>query len=633
MSDSDTCCFTARESERSQEAVWRRCAEEIQTAVEDQLTGESGPVLVDAIPTTGKTHAAARVTSAIDEPILIVSHLHETRDTLVREIDSDTLVRLPALERDCPTVTDDHPLSEELSNQNARGASPYFLHQRRRNELPCMDSGDCPYVERRDAAIDADVLVGHPTHVLSEELVEGRVVIFDEDPGDAYRTQFNTAQRTQAANQFLQGYDQLDVSRVDQVKALASLDEIGGVGANDVLETLGSIGESARQTEALEEDGHAEAPSITLAALELQRQALQEMAGDFDDPYAEDLRQNLGLGYVELPDGTTVVEDLESEALYIRRPPDLSGAAAIVGLDGTPRPAVWKGRLGVDNLVHRQLLCDECRGTYLTEHVGYEFIQTTEGANPYSSGQHVNDAQCYALLEAASKYHDQQVPVITTKKAQTRLFESSLDGPHLSDPSISSFVTNVRHYGDLRSSNEFEGESVGIVLGSPHPGDAPIKVAAAFEGYLAQRGDGRGMDLDYGIADRPFLQHFREDKVAQAVFRFGRSSPATVYVHTAALPDWLAAVTRRPKEGTIVRTRNDGERSIIRTLREEGGGEAKEIHAREVVEIGERQVRKLLKRLYKEGLIERSDSQPYQWTPTDADAASLVAELSFPTED
>ena len=367
------CCLPSGDDGNSQQRIWEQCAEMLRVAINEQLAGESSPVLIDAIPTTGKTHAAASVVGELDEQVIVLSHLHETRNTLEERIESESVVRLPSLKHDCPTVNGDNPFGEELLDQNARGGSPYFLHKRRQNELPCMEEGDCPYVEQREAAQDADVLIGHPTHALSQDLVAGRVLIFDESPGDAYQTVFPATARTRAVNQFLQGYDKLDINRIDQVEALALLNEVGGVESEELVEELSSIDAATRQTEVLKSNGHAEAPSITLATFLLKKQQSTDLTGNqTNDTYAASLRQNLDLDYVQLADGMSVVDDLNSGELHIRRPPDLSDASAIVGLDGTPQVAVWKGKLGLDEMDHRQLLCDSCRRTYLAEYVGYD---------------------------------------------------------------------------------------------------------------------------------------------------------------------------------------------------------------------------------------------------------------------
>ena len=75
--------------------------------------------------------------------------------------------------------------------------------------------------------------------------------------------------------------------------------------------------------------GHGLARAVILAILETNRR-------DLDN----------GAERIELPAGAVAVYDGADEKLYVRRPPDLSSAAAVVGLDGTPVLRIWEGRLG-----------------------------------------------------------------------------------------------------------------------------------------------------------------------------------------------------------------------------------------------------------------------------------------------
>jgi hypothetical protein len=218
------------------------------------------------------------------------------------------------------------------------------------------------------------------------------------------------------------------------------------------------------------------------------------------------------------------------------------------------------------------------------------------------------------LIEAVANRHETAPGVITTKSAAERLFEEPPSEPFIDIQQVTDRTTDVKHYGALRSSNDFTGTEVGIVLGSPHPGDRPLQITAALEGYTAVRDDeGKGTDLDYGIPDRPFLRHYREHKIAQAVLRFGRTTAATVYIHTGVLPEWLAEMVTVGPETVVINERSEGQRGVIRALLTEGPGTAAEIAKRKEVVIGKKQTRDWLKRLRSEGYVSRDDSQPYTW--------------------
>jgi len=125
--------------------------------------------------------------------------------------------------------------------------------------------------------------------------------------------------------------------------------------------------------------------------------------------------------------------------------------------------------------------------------------------------------------------------------------------------------------------------------------------------------EGKGSDLDYGIPDQPFLRHYREHKIAQAVLRFGRTTAATVYIHTSVLPKWLAEMVTVGPEAVVIKERSEGQRAVIQALLNEGPGTAAEIAGREQVSIGEKQTRDWLKQLRSEDYVSRDDSQPYTW--------------------
>jgi hypothetical protein len=142
--------------------------------------------------------------------------------------------------------------------------------------------------------------------------------------------------------------------------------------------------------------------------------------------------------------------------------------------------------------------------------------------------------------------------------------------------------------------------------------------------------EGKGIDLDYGIPERPFLRHYREHKIAQAVLRFGRTTAATVYIHTGVLPEWLAEMVTVGPEAVTIEERSEGQRGVIRALLDEGPGTAAEIANREGVSIGEKQTRDWLKRLRSEGYVSRDDSQPYTWAANGLADAPHTAHVRLP---
>jgi hypothetical protein len=637
--DHDDCCRGAhaasQQGEFTQATVWDACRDGIQEAIETQLDDEQAPpVIIDGLPTIGKTRHAKEIAFGLDVSAAILTHRYETRDQhlgLAAE-HQKTVVEVPTLDRDCPTRRGEYgsDWAERINDYRLRGASPTYLHYYLQDVLPCMQDGDCPYLARWDAVEAADVIVGGPAHAALDRVVDDRVVIFDEDPGTAYRTEFDANQLSTAISTFLSKNDDLPIDNHFGLIGAATNEGMEAI-RDAIRDELSDDTSIARPTEAVDDDdGHAEAPTAVLAMLELGGPIIGDTAPteyDWDDQ----LREEAGLDYVELPDGSQVVYDHAESRVVIRRPPTLDAARAVVGLDGTPVEELWRGRLGVDEIVSWRILCDDCRARYLRDVIGYEFVQTTSHVKPYSSGEYVNRRGDFGVIEAVANRHDTTPGVITTKSAAERLFEEPSSEPFIDIERVTDQIADVKHYGALRSSNDFTGTEVGIVLGSPHPGDRPLQITAALEGYTAVRGDeGKGTDLEYGIPERPFLRHYREHKIAQAVLRFGRTTAATVYIHTGVLPEWLSEMVTVGPEAVTIEERSEGQRGVIRALLDEGPGTAAEIANREGVSIGEKQTRDWLKRLRSEGYVSRDDTQPYTWDANGLADAPHTAHVRLP---
>ncbi|MGB9955084.1 hypothetical protein ACOZ4B_01600 (plasmid) [Haloferax prahovense] len=638
-SDPEDCCRGAyaasQKDEFTQATVWDACRSGIRDAIESQLSdSQSSAVIIDGLPTVGKTRHATDIAFKLDAPVAILTHRYETRDEHLHLASEHqkTVAEIPTLDRDCPTRQGEHgsEWAERINDYRSRGASPTYLHYYLQDALPCMRDGDCPYIERWDAVESADVVVGGPAHAALDRVVDDRVVIFDEDPGTAYRTEFDANQLTSAISSFLRESDSLPIDNYLGLLAVATNESMADI-QDTIRDELTDTESISQPTAAVNnEDGHAEAPTAILAHLEFGGSIVDDMGPDYYD-WDDSLREQAELDYVELEDGAQVVYDRTESRVFIRRPPNLDGARAVVGLDGTPVEELWCGRLGIDDIESWRILCDDCRARYLCDVIGYTFVQTTSHVKPYSSGEYVNRRADFGVIEAVANQHETKPGIITTKSAAERLFEEPPNEPFIHTERVTRRVADVKHYGALRSSNDFVGMDVGIVIGSPHPGDRPIQITAALEGYTAVRDEeGKGTDLDYGIPERPFLRHYREHKIAQAVLRFGRTTAATVYIHTGVLPEWLAEMVTAGPDAVEIAERSEGQRAVIRALLDGGPGTASEISNREGVSIGEKQTRDWLKRLRSEGYVCRDESQPYTWSPNGLDDAPHTADVRLP---
>lgn len=449
--DTEDCCrgahAEARQGEFTQTVVWEACRNGIRDAIETQLVDEqSTPVIIDGLPTIGKTRHATDVAFDLDVPVAILTHRYETRDEhldLAAE-HQQAVVEVPTLDRDCPTRRGDHSSewAERINDYRSRGASPTYLHYYLQDVLPCTQDGDCPYLARWDAVEAADVIVGGPAHAALDRVVDDRVVIFDEDPGTAYRTEFDANQLTSAISTFLSENDSLPVDNYLGLLAVATNESMDDI-RETIREELTDADSVARPTAAVnDDDGHAEAPTAILAHLELGGPIIGDAVPDTYE-WGDRLREQAELDYVELEDDAQVVYDHAESRVFIRRPPNLDEARAIVGLDGTPVEELWRGRLGVNEIESWRVLCDDCRAHYLRDVIGYTFVQTTSHVKPYSSGEYINRRADFGVIEAVANRHETAPGVITTKSAAHRLFEETSSEPFIDTEQVTSLIADI----------------------------------------------------------------------------------------------------------------------------------------------------------------------------------------------
>lgn len=88
------------------ESVRTACQQVIRDAIRQQQRGEqSSPVIIDGLPSIGKTHQATAVASGLDNPVAILTHRYETRDEHLGLADrfDERVVEIPAFDHACPT--------------------------------------------------------------------------------------------------------------------------------------------------------------------------------------------------------------------------------------------------------------------------------------------------------------------------------------------------------------------------------------------------------------------------------------------------------------------------------------------------------------------------------------------------
>jgi hypothetical protein len=569
-------------------------------------------VLIDALPSIGKSSSIIPVAREIDSLVTILTARHELYDQYeqwCKDYQKNNNANfeyhiLPSFLDDCPTASGDEgeEWRQKVRNLYDRGVSPNEIHNRANEifdaQLPCEREGKCPYQQARD--FDYEVLIGHYTYAHVRDVVADRVVVFDEFPEDTFMTEFeNPGSRV---SEYLKlndrvpfdNYGDLIENRSDDSRKQTALEVLQNIPLTELSDTSTVI----KNTEA---DIHALAPLITNSLLQYD-----QIGNKWE--FSE-------LGHEK------AIRNRETDGVKVLTPPRLTYARSVIALDGTPSWRMWHLVLGCgigknNMLDHRQILDNGERQEYIRDILDLEVIRTTRNANHYSGGTWVTPDEDKALIEAVSEKHQEQPALITTNAAEQK-YENvgALDS-----------VEHYNHYGNIKGTNQYGDSRVGLVVGSQLHNYDYVEEWAALLGEQAEP-DGKGMNLSFGGFGDVVLNHMRELEVAQAVMRFGRDTGgATVYVHTAALPDWMPVADT----GSISK-RSPGMRAVIQALSDLSQASTKEITDRSKVTIKERQVNRVLNRLEDEGYVTyEKRGRSGKWVDESLDELHPHAEASLP---
>ncbi|WP_154018581.1 hypothetical protein [Halorubrum lacusprofundi] len=274
----------------------------------------------------------------------------------------------------------------------------------------------------------------------------------------------------------------------------------------------------------------------------------------------------------DLGPATKCLRDRNTGEMYALTPPDLSDAAQIIGLDGTPTIELWNLLFAPESgFDHQQVIDREDFPTYLRSSMNMSLIQIGDGWHPYAAGNISNsDSDRFAAVQALE---EDPFALISTKQALERYqnwglldtFVKRTNSEQETDDNRVSDAHQALHYATVKSSNDFETESLGVVAGMPHPGDDLVRLWAGLCGEPVEitRSDDVDVEKSFGDLGDKIYQYFAHDQVVQAVLRFGRDETvfenggATVYISTYALPDWFEIeaefnVQSRELEGAVL---------------------------------------------------------------------------------
>jgi hypothetical protein len=580
----------ASDSALTLESVREKCGEEI-----TQGFRETNPVLIEALPSSGKSFGLIKWATTTGKPLTVFTSRLGLYDQYAEWCSENGLSYciLPSFYRSCKTGRGEYgkKWTSRVSETYKKGLFPSEIHENARKlygqKLPCQQEGDCAYFDAKDIDTQKyDVLIGHYTHAHAPNYVVNRYVALDEFPEDTYLTEFSAGEVNAAVSTFL---DQNPDFPFEYLKDLKEYRHQQREKGTDWFEqnNLKLRRDASSVISDMSNSAHSHAGAMAYAIL----------TGDVLDNRWE---------YAGLPDGRKVARNPKTEALTLLNPPALENARSVVALDGTPTLMKWRLVLG-DTLQHKSLLSREEKQTYLQDTLNLCLIQTSRAANHYSgrAGISVTPELDLTLFEAI-KSREKQSPALITSK--TALEQYKKEG-------LSEITTITDYYGNIKGENKFSETRIGIVAGSSHYGDEYLKKWAALCGHSAERVEGtKGMEQDFGDLGNELLRGMRENEVLQAAMRFGRDSKgANVYIHTSALPEWVPLQERL--FNTSINKWSDGMKDILTALEASEKSEWKTKEITNQVKVSEQQVRTHLHKLVDYGYLDyHQEGRGFLWT-------------------
>jgi hypothetical protein len=539
----------------------------------------SDPVLVEAPPGAGKTTSTLKFVSQLDTPITYLcgrTDLYYQAKEFFSDQDDVTAMILPSPHRDCPSFQEDEPGNEaklkKLYNKGHSGRKIHYM-ERETARTPCM-AGDekCEYISNLnqiDEDIESiDVLIGHHSHSYRNWYVQDRIVILDEFNADAFLTRFpdpnsgitdSPSLIVPSLLETLQDSDADFPSETFQDLTDILVNRNNESAFQEAIEWFKSHGASRRDAEESDliepdtsfkyDDTHLIAPSLTFSLFCMKRLGAGIEMAPHPDEELEDAWEEAGMN-----PNTRVVRNRNTGTIHVLKPPNFSSAEQVIGLDGTPTPELWNLLLPPEDRFERlQAINRADFMTYIHSALNMSLFQIGNGTHPYAGGR-VSDKDDQRFI-AVHALENGRFPLISTKKALTKYNYQNLLTHHTTEiddrTAANSESDNLEfppkkacNFASLRSSNLFEEDTVGVVSGSPFPGDEIVRVWAGLCGEAVSP-QGRGKNKTFGDFGDKIYQHLSHHQVVQAILRFGREESvieeggATVYVNTEMLPEWF----------------------------------------------------------------------------------------------
>ena len=538
------------------------------------------PVLIEAPPNSGKTTNAIGLAFHTETPITYLARridLYEQAENLAEDLAEEhageiRYERIPAPHRTCPTFKGENEGSvSTVERLYAKGYSGREIHRQFPNKTPCGDS--CKYLEvmeKLDEEIESiDLLIGHHSHCNRHQYVRDRIVLLDEfNPGPFIRPFPDDSSNVidtpaEIIPEFLRAVNEADDwflgdAYQDVTDLLQGRDSFAEwAAALNWFKQNGADRREAQRFDFLEPTAdeydkvHAYAPFLTFSLLCMERLGPGIEVAPPPSGWLDEIWQKAGLG-----PATKCLRNRNSGTMYVLDPPDLTPAAQVIGLDGTPTVELWELLFAPEEgFNHEQVINRDDFTTYLRSAMNMEMIQIGGGMHPYAGGNISDlDEERFAAVQAIE---GDRFAIVSTKKAletyQSRgvldqfVRQSDTQASEEEDETRVSDEHQALHYSIVKSSNEFETEPLGVVAGMPFPSDDLVRIWAGFCGEAVEvtGNDDEERPKSFGEFGDKIYRHFAHNQVAQAVLRFGRDETvyenegATVYLSTHAIPDWF----------------------------------------------------------------------------------------------
>lgn len=644
--------------------------------IEQGLIAES-PVLIEAPPISGKTTSSLRLAAQCEDPVTYLAgriDLYEEAIDELNDLDESVVYhKIPSPHRHCPTFAGEFGESEAAAVRRlySKGVSGYKIHYSESDGAytPCMADDGCEYIDILQAIGDdveeIDVLVGHHSHLNRQKYVEDRLVIIDEFNPDPFVKRFPSPEQPDVTDapgliitEFIDSLREFQQKNSPDVRfPVNKCRDVTDIIENrtnpevrsqafDWFREFGVGRDRAEDFEFMNvssyrhNSAHMMAPLLTFSLFSMQKLSPGVEVAPSDNSQIKDAWQQTDIGN----SGYRVFRNRNTGVMYALQPPKfLDTASQLIALDGTPTVELWNTVFApVQDYSHRKVMSRDMFTTFLTEALSMSFIQTGNGMNHYAGGE-VSDKD-------ETRFHDihtienSKFPLISTKQALEVYRRQGLLDKHVKPAPDEQIDESegierkfaVRNHNKVLSSNIFEDESLGVVSGSPFPGDKVVRRWAAFCGEEIQI-SGEGETKTFGDFGDRIYEHFTHKQVVQAALRFGRDDEvwqndgATIYINTLALPDWFEARELRSneKESQIIlalihardSNREPRQYRTIESLREDIADIGWKKY--ENSSISAEYIRNVLTSLVSEGLVEiqsdmgRGGSDIFRWKADD----------------